>query len=182
MPTSGVFRVRNAVGFAVRSVWRYPRQYSTHTGMPAFRLRVCIFRGLLWVDCCDDSGPRAVTREWLHGGCDLISSRLTCSAAKGSLRLAAFSLSGPFAAFNITGRSTDFTVRVTSAADAPAQLRRVDLRAVARRLRRTGARGTLPTGVRLSKSRVISLAWGMLNSNMRSKSSDPATRSSGPMS
>jgi hypothetical protein len=56
------------------------------------------------------------------------------------------------------------------------------LRCLARDLRRTGARGLAPTGIRLSKSSVISIACGMLNSNIRSKSIEPAARSVFPMS
>jgi len=62
------------------------------------------------------------------------------------------------------------------------QVYRVRLRRFARVVRRMGAIGLLPTGIRLSKSSVTSLAWGMLNSSIRSKSADPAVRSAFPMS
>lgn len=60
--------------------------------------------------------------------------------------------------------------------------RHVFPRCLARDLRRTGALGLSPAGIRLSKSKVISRACGMLNSSMRSKSIEPAARSIFPIS
>ena len=65
---------------------------------------------------------------------------------------------------------------------APNQFRPFNFLTFALDRRRAGARALTPTGVRLSKSKAISLAWGMLNSNIRSNSAEPAARSAGAMS
>ena len=80
-------------------------------------------------------------------------------------------------------RPTDETAREGLLCDAlNSHVCRPGLCCLARDLRRTDARGMTPTGIRLSKSRVSSIACGMLNSNIRSKSIEPAARSIFPMS